>query len=232
MTEDENKTKQGETQTPTVEQPSEGIVPTDTPPADGEGCEGVTVVIIAHDGRHLELIGQLVKKNLTGVDADIHAVTGEHLKDTLIETLVEHLPHVDTERIILMTDGMVIMNPVVLGDIACPKAVKKGDFLDFNTLMPVLMHKTALQQLLDSLKEEKPHADIVNEYFSHCMPDGFQPVVLREIWREENWLMPVASKQPSIDALRQWGKTQKFVYIGPDSWTEDVVTFLQEKMNV
>lgn len=245
MKEDENKNAAAAAEQPENDQPlenAEAHAPApeagadvdrhdDTPPADGEGCESVTVVIIARDDRHLELIGRLVEKNLTGVDADIQAVTGEHLKDTDVETLLEHLPHVNTERIILMTDGMLILNPVVLGDIACPKAAKKGDFLDFNTLMPVLMHKSALQQLLESLKDEKPHADIVNEYFGHCMPKGFQPVVLRDIWREESWLMPVASKQPSIDALRQWGKTQKFAHIGPDSWTEDVIAYLQEKLS-
>ena len=240
MTEDENKnapaaTEQSETpesletvETPDTESQSGDAV---QGPADSEGCESVTIVIIAHDEHQKELMARSVKKNLTGVDADIHLVTGENLRNTLVGTLAEHLPHVKTERMILMTDGMVILNPVLLGDIACAKAIKKEDILDFNTLMPVMMHKSALQQLLDSLKEEeKPYADIVNEYFGHCMPEGFQPMVLRDVWREENWLMPVASKNPSIDALRQWGVTQKFAHIGPDSWTDEVVKFLEGKI--
>lgn len=230
MTENENKTEQGEAQTTTVEQPSEGNIPVDTTPADGEGCEGVTVVIIARDEHHGELMALSVKKNLTGVDADIQVVTGENLKDTAIDTLLEHLPHVGTERIILMTDGMVILNPVVLGDIACPKAIKSGDSLEFNTLTPVLMHKSALQPLLCSLKEQdKPYADIVNAYFYGCMPDGYQPLVLR-MWREENWLMLVTSKNPDINALRTWGDKQKFAYIGPESWVDSVIGFLKEKI--
>ena len=240
MTEDENKNTEAAAEQPETFEPVETVETPDTEsapgdavqgPADGEGCESVTVVIIARDENQGNLMGLSVKKNMTGVDADIHLVTGENLRNTLVGTLAEHLPHVGTERMILMTDGMVILNPVVLGDITCPKAFKKGDTLDFNTLMPVLMYKSALQQLIDSLKEEdKPYADIVNEYFGHCMPEGFQPVVLRDVWREENWLMPVASKNPSIDALRQWGKTQKFAYIGPDSWTDEVMKFLEEKI--
>ena len=240
MKEDENKNTEAAAEQPetlesveTVEAPDTESAPGDDVqgPSDSEGCESVTVVIIAHDERQGNLIGLSVKKNLTGVDADIHLVTGEHLKDSDIETILAHLPYVDTERIVLMTDGMIILNPVVLGDITCPKANKKGDTLNFNTLMPVLMYKSALQQMLDSLKEEnKPYADIVNEYFDRCMPEGFQPVVLREVWREENWLMPVASKNPSIDAIRQWGATQKFAHIGPDSWTDEVIKFLEEKI--
>lgn len=238
MTEDENKNTEAAAEQPETFEPVETVETPDTEsatgdavqgPTDGEGCESVTVVIIAHNERQGELMGLSVKKNLTGVDADIHLVTAENLKDTDIETLLEHLPHVGTERIILMTDGMVILNPVVLGDIACVKAVKNGDTIDFNTLIPTLMHKSALQQLLDSLKEKKPYADIQKEYFGNCMPEGYQPTILRP-WREENWLMLVTSNKPSIDALRQWGKTQKFAHIGPNSWTEDVVKFLEEKI--
>lgn len=227
MTEDEKKTQATAGQS---EHPDQGTVESVAAPRDGEGREGVTVVIIARDRDQGTLMGRSVYKNLTGVDADIHLVTEEHLRDTDLHTLLDHLPHVHTERIILMTDGMVMLNPVLLGDIACVKAVKKGDYLDYNTLMPVLMHKSALQQLLDSIKDEKPHADIVNEYFHGCMPDGFQPVVLRS-WREECWLMPVVSKNPNTDALRQWGKRQKFAHIGPESWSDDLVKYLEERFS-
>lgn len=233
MMEDESKTQTTSDQSENTDQgtvDTNAAPRTDDTPRDGEGCESVTVVIIAHDERQGELMARSVKKNLTGVDADIHLVTSENLRNTLVETLADHMPHVMTERIILMTDGMVILNPVVMGDIACVKAVRNGDVIDFKTLLPVLMHKSALQQLLDSLKaEEKLYADIANEYFRNCMPDGYQPTVLRP-WREENWLMLVTSNAPSSDALRQWGKTQKFAYISPKSWTDNVVKFLEEKL--
>lgn len=227
MTEDEKKTQATAGQS---EHADQGTVESVDAPRDGEGREGVTVVIIARDKDQGMLMSRSVYKNLTGVDADIHLVTEEHMRDTDLHTLLDHLPHVHTERIILMTDGMVMLNPVLLGDIACVKAIKKGDYLDYNTLMPVLMHKSALQQLLDSIKDEKPHADIVNEYFHGCMPDGFQPVVLRS-WREECWLMPVVSKNPNTDALRQWGKRQKFAHIGPESWSDDLVKYLEERFS-
>ena len=62
--------------------------PADTP-TDGEGCEGVTVIIAAI--AYGALMAQSVKKNLTGVDADIHLVTEENLRDTLVETLTDEV---------------------------------------------------------------------------------------------------------------------------------------------
>ena len=103
MNENENKTDAA------VEQPenTESVAAVETPdtqsetgtdvagqdvPRDGEGCESVTVVIIARDEKHGELMARSVKKNLIGVDADIQLVTGDNLCDTDIETCSSTCP--------------------------------------------------------------------------------------------------------------------------------------------
>ena len=203
--------------------------PADTP-TDGEGCEGVTVIIAAI--AYGALMAQSVKKNLTGVDADIHLVTEENLRDTLVETLTEHMPHVKTERIILMTDGMMILNPVTLGDIACVKAKKVGGVLNFSTNTPVLMHKSALSALLSEAAESGlDHIDVIDSYFKGTLHEGFSPVILGE-WKSDPWLLPAVTKNPSIEAVGKYAKWKKFMHISPDSWSDDLVKYLEDRFSV
>ena len=232
MKEDENKTEQGEAQTTTVEQPSEGNIPACTPPADGKGCESVTVIIVADNNAHGALMAHSVQRYLTGVDADIHLVTEENLRDTLVETLAEHLPHVKTERIILMTDGMMILNPVTLGDIACVKARKVGETPDYNTRTPVLMHKSALDALLFAVAESGlDHIDVTDSYFKGTLPEGFTPVILGD-WKSDPWLLPAVSGNPSIETVAKYAKWKKFMHISPASWSDGLVKFLEDRFSV
>ena len=198
-------------------------------PSDGEGCESVTVVIVAKNEDYGVLMGHSANKNLIGVDADIHLVTGEHLRNTLIETLAEHMPHIKTERIILMTDGMVILNPVTLGDIAVVKAKKVGEALNYNTGLPVLMHLSALKALLTEAKETGlDHIDVVDAYFRGTLPEDFKPVILGE-WHSDLWLLPVISKNPSIGAIEKYAQWKKFMHVGPDSWSGGLMKFLEKR---
>lgn len=205
--------------------------PADTP-TDGEGCEGVTVIIVAGNKAHGALMAHSVQKYLTGVDADIHLVTEENLRDTLAETLAEHLPYVKTERIILMTDGMVILNPVTLGDIACVKAKKVGEVFDFSTNIPVLMHKSALNTLLSEAAESGlDHIDVIDSYFKGTLPEGFSPVILGE-WKSDPWLLPAVTRNPSIEAVGKYAKWKKFMHISPDSWSDDLVKYLEDRFSI
>lgn len=198
-------------------------------PSDGKGCESVTVVIIASDEKHLVLMVRSVKENLKGVDAEIHGLTGDNLKDTLVETLAEHIPHIQTERIILMTEGMIILNPVMLGDVSVVKAVKAGQYFDFFTKTPVLMHKSALQGLIDALvKADRLHSDVVNDYFPGILPTNFTPVLIGD-WTKDPWLLPVISKDPNIAIVKKYAEWKKFMHVGPDSWSEGMVKFLEER---
>ena len=187
-------------------------------PRDGEGCESVTVVIIARDGKHGELMARSVKKNLIGVDADIQMVTGENLCDTDIETLLNHMPHIRTERLILMTEGMVILNPVTIYNIGVRKAPAAG--------MPSLMHKSVLEPLLKELGTDLPYADIADAY-ANITPE-VAPIIIGD-WRSDPWLLPVVSKDPSIKAVADFAKWKKFMHIGPESWSDQLVKFLEER---
>lgn len=203
---------------------------TSTAPADGEGCEAVTIVIIARDDKHAELMAQSVKKNLTGVDADIHAVTGENLRDTDVETLLEHLPHVKTERIILMTDGMFIMNPVTIYDIGLRKAdMITKDIPTYQTRMPMLMHKSVLKPLLEEMKRDRPYADVMDTYGS-CVNTDVKPLILKP-WNTDYWLLPVVSKEPSETTLAQWAARQRFMHVSPQSWGKTVMKFLEKRFH-
>lgn len=201
-------------------------------PRDGEGCEAVTVIIIASDEKHGELSARSVRQNLVGVDADIHLVTEEHLKDTDVETLLEHLPHVETERIVLMTEGMVILNPVTLHDIAVPKAkyvkIANGAVQDYDGVKaPVMYYKSVLQRLLPYMKDEMPHGSIADEYFSRVYP-GILPLNV-EGWQSEPFVLPIVSSNPPRAALGEYGRWKKFAWISPQSWTDTVVKFLEER---
>lgn len=228
MTEDENKTQAPSGQPENTDQ---GTVDTNAAPRDGEGCESVTVVIIARNEKFVALTAQLVKKNLIGVDADIHLVSGEHLKDTDIETLLEHLPHVQTERIILMKEDMLILNPVTIYEIGVRKALSLGtgkdgkQLFDFNAHMPVLMHKSALEPLLKQLLELLPHADIADSYAREIMPE-VRPIVIGD-WHTDPWLLPVVTKNPPIEALKEYGQWKKFLYVAEPEWPQTVVEFVK-----
>lgn len=197
-------------------------------PRDGKGCEGVTVIIIARDARHGELMARSVAHNLIGADADIHMVSGEHLKESDAETLLEHLPHVMTERIILMTEGMVILNPVTIYEIGC----RRGELTEKGVTAgegrtPKLMHKSVLQQMLPEMLKTYAGFDVALEYDGYARPQ-VAPVIMRH-WDKDNWLLPVISENPPLEALEKWGGTQRFAWISPRSWTETVMEFLEKR---
>lgn len=200
-------------------------------PADGEGCESVTVVILSHRPDTCHLSPCSVRKNLTGVDAEILMVptTGAD-----IDALLGCLPQVETERIILMTDSMVILNPVTLGDVQVVKAVKAGTadngsmILNFDTKTPVLMHKSALEPLLEAMKEDLPYGNVTDTYFKGVLPEGHQPLLMGD-WHSDPWLLPAVSRNPSTEALEKYGRWKKFMHVGPDSWSESVVQFLEQR---
>ena len=202
-------------------------------PTDGEGCESVTVVIVCRDPRHCHLAPCSVRKNLTGVNAEILMVPISD-KTTDINAVLGCLPEVKTERIILMTDSMIVLNPVTLGDVQVVKAIKAGTagdgsmILNFNTRTPVLLHKSALEPLLLAMKEELPYGDIADTYFKGVLPEGHRPVLLGD-WRTDPWLLPVVSKNPSIEAVEKFAGWKKFMHVGPESWSDGLEKYLEER---
>ena len=196
-------------------------------PTDGAGFEGVTVVIIAANEAHGALAARSVKQNLKGVDADIHVVSGENLRDTLPETLLEHLPHCKSERIVLMFDYMLLLNPVTLADIAVIKGKRTGEAVDYEQRMPVMLHRSVLQVFLPEMMAEYPHGNLVSLYFEAVYGD-IRPIDPLE-WNKSCWLLPIISKNPPIDVVAKWAETQKFLYVSQQSWSDDLVKFLDER---
>lgn len=211
-----------------MERPDDDTSAESEQPRDGKGCEAVTVVIIAHDEKHGELIARSVMANLRGADADVHLVSGEHLKETDAETLLAHLPHVETERLIVMTDGMVILNPVTIYEIGCRRGnlTEKGVTVGENRT-PKLMHKSVLEKMLPEMIATYANFDVALEYDEYARSQ-VAPVIMRP-WDQDSWLLPVISKNPPLEALQKWAKTQRFAWIAPHSWTDTVVKFLEER---
>lgn len=196
-------------------------------PTDSKGCEAVTVIVIESEDFAVgaAIAVRSVKQNLKGVDADIQVVKG----DLNVETLKSSLDFVQTERIILMTANMIILNPVLLSDIALVKAKKMGNTITANTGMPVMVHKSALDALLKEAEEaNQPHIDILDTYFPGTVPTGFIPFILGD-WNKDPFVLPVVSKNPSIEAVSKFAEWKKFMHIDPDSWSEDLKAYLENR---
>ena len=199
----------------------------DGPPSDGEGCESVTVIIIATDDSHGDLAARSVRENLYEVDGEIKIVYNDKNEST-IEMLTKCLPDVKTERIVLMYDNMIILNPVTIYEIGCRRGLLTPNGVELGEMRtPHLMRKSVLCKLLPYLKEQYPYADIMLEYDNYARP-GVAPVIMRE-WNRDNWLLPVVSASPAPDILRQWAITQRFMFIETNPWPQSVLEFLNER---
>lgn len=197
-------------------------------PRDGEGCEAVTVVIVESDPHHAMLAARSVKKNLVGADVLVVRL-GVDPQMTLTETMERFVSEASAcERIILMTDSMILLNPVTIHEIGCRRGVltDKGVTLG-ETRTPKLMYRSVLLRLLPYLKENYPHADVFLEYDEYARPE-VMPVIMRP-WNQDNWLLPVVSAAPRPEILRQWAATQRFMYIKNQAWPKAVNDILEER---
>ena len=195
------------------------------PPADGEGCESVTVIVAQTHQDHPEYastVARSMKQNLIGADALV-LIMACNPEMTMVETLQRMLEMVGTERIVLATDDMVILNPTTIYELGCRRAISSTDKVP----TPMLMHKSALAPLLDYMKAELPYADVMLEYDrrvrSAVLPAATHP------WNKDNWLLPVVTENPSPEVLRQWAATQRFLFINRPKWPQSVVKFLDER---
>lgn len=200
------------------------------PPADGEGCEGVTVIVAATQDRHPEyadITARSVKQNLMGVDARV-VVMRYNREMTLGQQLLLMLDYVGTERIVLMTDEMVLLNPTTLYELGC----RRGELTEKGVTVgecrtPKLMHKSVLLKMLPEMIATYALFNPLLEYDEYARPQ-VMPVVMRQ-WNLDNWLLPVVSASPSMDAIRQWAKTQRFMFNCRSEWPRQVVKFLEER---
>ena len=199
--------------------------PEDTP-ADGKGFEGVTVVIIETNEQHALIAAESVKKNLKGVDCLVVRLALGEL--TLPQALLRFINEASSaERLVLMTDQMLLLNPVTLADIAVIKGKHKGEAVDYEQRMPVMLHRSVLQDFLPEMMAEYPHGNLVSLYFEAVHGD-IRPIDPLE-WNKSCWLLPIISKNPPIDVVAKWAETQKFLYVSQQSWSDDLVKFLDER---
>lgn len=205
-----------------------GVVPAAAPaapaPHDGEGCEAVTILIAAtHVGRpeYARTAACSVRQNLVGADALV-LIMAHDPETTMVAALRRQLDAVPTERIILMTDNMLILNPTTIYELGCRRAIVAIDKVP----TPMLMHKSALAPLLDYMLAELPYADVMLEY-DRRVRSAILPVLTRP-WNADNWLLPVVSDSPAPDVLRKWAATQRFLFINRPTWPPTVKQFLDE----
>lgn len=200
-------------------------------PRDGEGCEAVTVIIAETSADHPEyakIVARSVKANLVGTDALV-VILAFNPELTLAQELLRMLNEaVGSERIVLMTDHMVLLNPVTLCELGCRRGVLTPDGVTLGECQtPKLMYRSVLLKMLPAFIETYANFDVFLEYDEYAHPK-VMPVIMRQ-WNQDNWLMPVASDNPKPEVLGQWAKTQRFMSIIRTEWPRSVVRFLEER---
>lgn len=199
-------------------------------PRDGEGCEAVVVIVAETHHDHPEYartVARSVKQNLTGVDALV-VIMGYDPAMTLAQSLLRMIGELETERIILITDDMVILNPVTICEVGCrrgeltEKGVTVGD-----CRTPKLMHRSVLLKMLPEMIAAYAAFDPILEYDEYARPQ-VAPVIMRP-WSKDNWLLPVVSEHPPLEVLQKWAKTQRFMFISRPKWPSSVVKFLEDR---
>lgn len=198
-------------------------------PSDAPGLESVTVLIIGQHEPIARLSMQSVAKNLTGVDADICLVreTDGHIVDLLQEVLET----VSTERVVLMSEQQMILNPVTLADIACVKSIRNRRPY-YNVPTPVMVYKSLLLQMLSEVNKDDDESKVLgcleHIYFQRTMPEGFRPIVIGD-WRTDPWHLPVISENPKIDVLDKYCQWKKFGSFAYKSLGSAVMQYLKKR---
>lgn len=263
----ENETVQ---QPAKAEEPAEAAAGEIDPADDGPIDENqdptfvpVTVLVVATSVANNYLLLRhclrSLRKNLRGVDAQVKVIGCERpdwldcdswLSDAaggfyhLNELVARALPFVETNRIILMTDRMLLARPVSLADIALLKALPEGGDLptlkvlaelletepallwNYQTNMPFYAFRKPLMNLLRYLTEIG-HEDLhlPTAYNNAIYSSGMLPTLLD--WSTDGWLLPVVSAHPSMERMKSFLVKKKFIWISPNSEGAEVVALLK-----
>ena len=222
----------------------------------------VTVLVVATSAANNYLLLRhclrSLQKNLRGVDAQVKVVGAERpdwldceswLSDAagefnhLNELVARALPHVETNRVILMTDRMLLARPVTLADIALLKALPEGNDLptlkvlaeqtkddprwlwNYLTHMPLYAFRKPLMAVLRFLTEIG-HEDLhLPTVYNNLLYSDMLPTLLD--WRTDSWLLPVVSAHPSMERMKSFLVKKKFIWISPNSEGAEVVALLK-----
>ena len=198
---------------------------------DGPGFEAVTVVIMSDDADHARLMELSVASMLRGVTGHVLKIIDTDGRQSQVEQLQAHLDEVPTERIVLMTDGMLLLQPVTLYDIGVRKAFPASRRPLRTSCTPVLMHLSVLREMLEYLACEFPHEDVADYYQKNTLWD-VAPVMYGASWRDCPWLLPVVSQLDDVSVLKHEALTHKFLLLQPQAWTPAVVQFLEKRFAV
>lgn len=218
----------------------------------------VVVTSVANNYLLLRHCLRSLRKNLRGVDAQVKVVGAERpdwidcdswLTDAagefnhLNELVARALPFVETNRVILMTDRMLLARPVSLADIALLKALPEGNDLptlkvlaeqtkddprwlwNYLTHMPFYAFRKPLMAVLRYLTEIG-HEDLhLPTVYNNLLYSDLQPTLLD--WRTDSWLLPVVSAHPSMERMKSFLVKKKFIWISPNSEGAEVVALLK-----
>lgn len=249
-----------------AEEPAEAaageIDPADDGPIDEHAdptLVPVTVLVVitspANDFLLLRHCLRSLRKNLRGVKAEVKVIGSERpswidcdtwlvtVKGELNACIMSAAISIKTERIIVMTDRMLLARPVSLADIALLKAMPEGNDLptlkvlaertkddprwlwNYLTHMPLYAFRKPLMAVLRYLTEighEDLHLPTV--YNNLLFPD-LLPTLLD--WSTDGWLLPVVSAHPSMERMKAFLVKKKFIWISPNSEGAEVVALLK-----
>lgn len=261
-----------ESETATAQQPAKAeepaeaaageIDPADDGPIDEHAdptLVPVTVLVVsispANDFLLLRHCLRSLQKNLRGVKAEVKVIGCERPSwidcDTWLGTfngvinacIMSAAISIKTERIIIMTDRMLLARPVSLADIALLKAMPEGNDLptmkvlaeltkddprwlwNYQTNMPLYAFRHPLMGVLRYLTDighEDLHLPTVynNMLFSDMLPTLLD-------WATDGWLLPVVSAHPSMERMKAFLVKKKFIWISPNSEGAEVVALLK-----
>lgn len=214
----------------------------------------VTVVVLltspGNDALMLRHCLRSLAKNLCGVDATVKVVgkvkpswldaeSFIECSDTTNRRVALAVEQAETERIVLMTDRMHLIRPVLLSDIAVLKADEKPTdttkmldevlpgkkFYNFDVQMPVMMLRTPLKEILEyAEKELKPGFDIPTVYFN-LLYQGFRPIIVN--WSSDGWVLPVVSANPDPKKVEKFLETKKMIYFFESAEGERIVSTMK-----
>ncbi len=214
----------------------------------------VTVVVLltspGNDALMLRHCLRSLAKNLCGVNATVKVVgkvkpswldaeSFIECSDTTNRRVALAVEQAETERIVLMTDRMHLIRPVLLTDIAVLKADEKPTdttkmlsevlpgkkFYNFDVQMPVMMLRTPLKELLEyAEKNFKPGFDIPTVYFN-LVYSTFRPIIVN--WSSDGWVLPVVSSNPDQKKVEKFLETKKFIYFFESAEGERIVSTMK-----
>lgn len=217
----------------------------------------VTVVVMltspGNDALMLRHCLRSLAKNLCGVNATVKVVgkvkpswldaeSFIECSDTTNRRVALAVEQAETERIVLMTDRMHLIRPVLLSDIAVLKADEKPTdttkmlpnevlpkhgkkFYNFDVQMPVMMLRTPLRDLLEyTEKKFNPGYDIPTVYFNLIYSD-FLPIIVN--WSSDGWVLPVVSANPDQKKVEKFLATKKFIYFFESAEGERIVSTMK-----